>query len=269
MRYRLTLTLEGSRWLVTGASSGLGRAIAIGLAERGVAALELVARRKDLLESLGRELGARFGTDSRITVSDLSDTGQTKALAAAVSSRGSLDGLVLNAGVTFYGRHADLDTDRAQKLIDTNATGPTVLMMHLHDALAASERGAAILVVSSAAGDMPVPYQALYSGTKAFLTAFGLALGREFSGSGTSVTVFAPSGIDTEMIERSGLASKFENHPALMDPAEAAERAIRAVIARKPISYPGPYALIANVLARLLPRSASTLLLERTYRPPL
>ena len=124
------------------------------------------------------------------------------------------------------------------------------------------------MLISSVAGFIPVPYQAAYSGTKAFVTSYGQCLAQEVRHAGVSVTVFAPGGISTEMLERTGLSNRFKaGDVGMMTPAECAAHALRAFVRRKELYVPGLLNQTLTLAARVLPRGFLAQRTAAIYKP--
>ncbi|WNG19679.1 SDR family NAD(P)-dependent oxidoreductase [Cystobacter fuscus] len=266
-----------SRWtLVTGASSGLGLEMARAIARDHGGNVVLVARRKDRLETLCEELRTRHGVQAAFIVADLSRPEDVERVFAEATRERVLHGAILNAGVTYWGEAMKLDWDAFQALLNTNVTSmvrlSSLLLPHLVEQAGAQggARGGAagLMLISSVAAFIPVPYQAAYSGTKAFILSYGQALAQELRHTGVSVTVFAPGGISTELLENSGLSRRFKaGDLGVMTAAQCATHAVRAFVQRKELSVPGLLNQTLALASRLLPRG---LLAQRTaamYRP--
>jgi uncharacterized protein len=111
------------------------------------------------------------------------------------------------------------------------------------------------MLVSSVGGLMPMPLQAVYGGTKAFVTRFGQALDVELRPKGVSVTVFAPGGVATELLEVSGLDRKFKAGSLGVMPVErCAKEAVAALVQRRGLTVPGVLNQALALSTRLLPR---------------
>ena len=181
----------GTRVLVTGASRGIGEAIARAFAARG-ATIGLVARRREPLEQLAAELP---GGGHVPIVADVSDS---DSMAAVVKEFGDVDVLVANAGITHYRPFAQLPLDEARHMNDVNWLGT------IHTVWAGLppmlERGRGhIVVVSSGGGVRGFPSAAVYNGTKAAQRSFAEALRHELNGTGVSVTTVYPGEIETSL----------------------------------------------------------------------
>ena len=181
----------GTRVLVTGASRGIGAAVAAAFAARGCA-LGLVARDAEPLERLAAELP---GAGHAALAADVSDAG---SIASAVEHFGDVDVLVANAGLTHYMPFAELPLESARQMSDVNWLGT------LHTVRAALprmlERGRGhLVIVSSGGGVRGFPEAAVYNGTKAAQRGFAEALRLELVGSGVSVTTVYPGEIETSL----------------------------------------------------------------------
>jgi NADP-dependent 3-hydroxy acid dehydrogenase YdfG len=181
----------GSRVLVTGASRGIGEAIARAFAARG-ATLGLVARGRGPLDALAEALP---GTGHAALEADVADA---DSIARAVSEFGDLDVVVANAGLTHYRPFAEQPLDEARRMTDVNWLGT------LHTVRAALpgmiERGRGhVVIVSSGGGVRGFPNAAVYNGTKAAQRGFAEALRHELHGTGVSVTTVYPGEIETSL----------------------------------------------------------------------
>ena len=186
---------KSARAVVTGASSGIGMALARALAARGHSVI-LVARRSEILETLALELQSRFGVDAEVRAVDLSDLEATARLCDELSGR-DISILCNNAGIATFGAIADLDPDyeRAQVRLNANAVHDLTLAV-LPQMVKRGSGG--ILMVGSAAGNMPIPNNATYAATKAFVNTFSESLRGELKGTGVHVTLLAPGPVRTQ-----------------------------------------------------------------------
>lgn len=177
--------LTGTAALVTGASSGIGRATAHRLAHLG-ATVALLARRAEALEQVCREIRSAGG-EAFAVCADLADAaGAKQALTQAVDTAGRLDMLINCAGAAHLGTFADDAPSRWQSVIDTNLTGTLNIshpaLSHLADAAATSHRRTADLVtVGSTAGRQGSPGTSVYAATKQAVTAWSDGLRRELA----------------------------------------------------------------------------------------
>ncbi len=245
------------RALVTGASSGLGRALAKVLAECGTEVV-LSARRQEELESVAREIEERGGT-ARVQVLDVAD-----ADAAVASIRqldqdvGGIDLVVANAGLGSPRRTDAMHWEKVRKILQVNFTGAIATLMALVPTML--ERGKGHLVgISSLAALGPLPGGvASYGASKAGLSAFLEALRMDLGGSGIAATAVHAGFLKTPMTAKVRHA---------MPQAWQAERAARYIVARLParparIDFPEPLAS-ATRLGMGLPRPLRALVLGR------
>ena len=231
--------------LVTGASSGIGRSIALKLAERGYH-LVVTARRAELLQTLAEEARTRSGRRVDLIAGDLRDAADLKAVGTRLAA--GVDILVANAGFSSRGFFPELPLESEIGQIELNVVS-TVVLCHAA-AAAMAERGTGrILITSSAASFQPLPGLATYGATKAFLTSFAQALDAELRPRGVTVSCLAPGFTETD--------------PAAARPSpgwlwrtsdEVAEAAVKGVLSGDPLIVPGlPWRVVA-VLAPRAPR---------------
>jgi short-subunit dehydrogenase len=181
----------GTRVLVTGASRGIGEAIARAFAKRG-ATLGLVARKREPLDELAQQLPG----EGHIAL--VADVGEPDSVAAAVSEFGTVDVVVANAGITHYRPFAQLPLDEARHMNDVNWLGTIHTVWAALPGMIERRRGH-IVVVSSGGGVRGFPSAAVYNGTKAAQRAFAEALRHELAGTGVSVTTVYPGEIETSL----------------------------------------------------------------------
>jgi short-subunit dehydrogenase len=213
------MDLRGKTALVTGASGGLGDAIARALHGRG-AAVKLTSRRAEVLEALAGELGER----ADVMPADLSDAADVRRLAR---DAGEVDVLVANAGVPGTGRLVEYSPDQIDRVLDVNLSAP----VHLTHALlpAMLERGSGHLVyISSISGKVASPQASLYNATKFGLRGFSLALHEELRGTGVGCTTVFPGFIsDAGMFADSGLDAPRGSGPR--KPEDVANAVLKAL----------------------------------------
>lgn len=190
--------------LITGASAGIGRELAILHAERG-GDLVVVARRQEQLEGLKMELESRHDVEVRVIVSDLTDRSAPSAIYQQLKDDGvEIDFLINNAGFGGVGKFYERDWNDDLSMIHLNILALTELSrLFLPDMVA--RRSGRILNVSSTASLMPGPLQAVYFATKAFVTSLSNALAYELRGTGVTVSALLPGATGTEFARVSGL----------------------------------------------------------------
>lgn len=181
------MQLSGKTVLLSGATGGLGRAIARAAAAAG-GRLILSSRKGDELERLAQELP---GDGHRSVVSELGSDGSGEQLVEQVSANGPVDIFIANAGLPGTGRIEDLSTDDIVRLLNVNLESPIRATHALLPGML--ERGAGHFVyVSSLAGKTPSPRSAMYNASKFGLRGFALAFRQDLRGSGVSASLVLP-----------------------------------------------------------------------------
>jgi uncharacterized protein len=215
-----------ARALVTGASSGIGAAIARRLASAG-ARLVVTARRADRLDALAAECRTSGAPEVHVVVDDLADRAAPERVArAAIERLGTIDVLVNNAGFAVPGLTERSPLDRTLRMIDVNVCAPVALTRLLLPPMLDRGRGF-ILSVASMAGILPAPFQAGYAGTKAFLLNWSESLREEVRRRGVCVTALCPGVTDSEFFEAAG----YRGSNAFVKRRMPADRVARAGLA--------------------------------------
>lgn len=190
--------------LITGASSGIGKALAHVHAERG-GDLIIVARSEDKLNALQLELTQRKGVNVKVIVKDLTEKDACREVYEEVKNEGiTVDYLINNAGFGGVGKFHERDWEKDHAMIELNIVALTALTRFFLPDMVARGEGK-ILNVSSTASLMPGPLQAVYFATKAYVTSFSNAIAEEVSDSGVTVTALLPGATKTEFAARSGM----------------------------------------------------------------
>ena len=245
--------------IVTGASSGLGREIALQLACQHNVKVTATGRRGERLETLAAEAKASGAVISPYLLDHTDETALADFIASMAQAKP--DGVILNAGVTYLGPFANADLPQYDVMLQTNIHANLAIIHGLAAALSAQQ--GRILIVASLGGLLPVPYQSVYAGTKAFLINYGLSLREEFKSHGVTVNVFAPGGIATEMTA----GAKFEKlRKHLAPPARVAKAAVRAFYSEKALGVPSISDALVLFISRLLPRSFMAKQVGKIYR---
>jgi NADP-dependent 3-hydroxy acid dehydrogenase YdfG len=211
--------------IVTGASAGIGRALAVELAARG-ATVGLLARRRERLDELAAELPG----EHLVLAADVAKRRQTRAAIDRFAKRaGGPDLLFANAGIAHYGPFADAEIELAEEMIDVNVRGTmysvAAALPHMLDRAAGH-----IVVTSSGAGIRAFPWGAVYGATKAFDRGFAEALRHELSGTGVSVTTVFPGEVETDLHDHQpGSIPDWRRGNRALPAAEVARAMIAAV----------------------------------------
>ncbi|WP_227999126.1 mycolate reductase [Nocardia australiensis] len=184
-----------NRAVVTGASSGIGTALAADLAARGYS-LILVARRGELLTELAQRLTLTHGVAAEVRAVDLADRTQRAGLVEELAAR-DIAILCNNAGIATFGAVAELDLEYERAQMELNAVAVHDLTLAVLPGMIA-RGGGGILISGSAAGNMPIPNNATYAASKAFANTFSESLRGELKDSGVHVTLLAPGPVRTE-----------------------------------------------------------------------
>ena len=254
----LPIPKENTTAIVTGASSGIGAAIARELARRGHG-VTLVARREERLRALADELGRAHAIRAEVLAADLTDADSRAKLPGLVAERGlTPDILVNNAGFTTMGPVHRAERDAELAMIRTNVEAVVDLCTLFVPGMVTRHRGA-VLNTASTAAFQPLPGQAGYGASKAFVLSYGRALGAELRGKGVTVTTLCPGPVETGFAEAAGMTDdeagealpKFMWVPA----ADVAKAAIEGLDAGRSVVIPGAANRTAAALAHLAPKS--------------
>jgi uncharacterized protein len=227
--------------LITGASSGIGAALARCFARDGHR-LVLVARSEDKLLVLADTLRAEYGVRVDVLAADLTQRGTAHALAVALRrKRRAIDVLVNNAGVLEQGAFKSIAAERHQELIDLNVSGLTAMLAAFVPAMVARGRGR-VLNVASVAAFQPVPGLATYAATKAYVLSLTESLAEELRGSGVTVTALCPGITATAMLTNAAEHNaRLSELPGFLisDVNEVADQGYRACLAGEVIHVSG------------------------------
>ena len=255
-----------STCLVTGASSGIGSDIARSLARRGHG-VTLVARREDRLRALAEELSSDNGVRAETLGCDLADDGSRTRMLARLAELGlRVEVLVNNAGYGSGGRFQQLDPDREAQMVRLNCEAVVVLCGRFVPEMVARGRGA-VMNVASVAAFQPIPRQATYAATKAFVLSFTDALHADLAGTGVTSTALCPGPVKTEFVDEAGLGDPAENLPGFMWTAseDVAEQGVRGLERGKRVVVPGRINAASALGGQHAPRGLLLKLAGRFY----
>jgi len=256
--------------LITGASSGIGAALARIHASHG-GDLVITARRQKELERLKADLESSHGCKVHIIVKDLAEPDAPQAIYNDLSTRGMrIDYLMNNAGFGYYGLFYQQDWARNEAMVKVNILALMALTRLFLPEMEARRSGR-ILNVASMAGFLPGPLQAVYYATKAFVLSFSEALANELAGTGVTVTALCPGPVETEFARQAGtLDARGFAHVA--SAGDVAQAGYHAMLRGRAIVVPGFLnKLTIHGLLRLAPRKLATRIsrsiMEKRLRP--
>jgi short-subunit dehydrogenase len=240
-----------TKWaIITGASSGIGRALSFEFAA-GNFNVVLIGRSQNALADVAKECRERYRVETEIFVADLACGDSVQKLVAELASKPrEYEVLVNNAGFGIHGDFASADVDQNIGLLNVQLTAMLQLTNGILPGMISRHRGR-ILNVASVYSFSPVPFQSVYGACKAFLLSFSSAIRSELKETGVSVTVLCPGTTQTQFRVRGGIGQKHED--AGMLPEEVARIGYRATIRGQEVAVPGFLNRVFVVTARLLP----------------
>jgi uncharacterized protein len=253
------------KWaIVTGASAGIGDAIAVELAEAGVN-LVLTARRRDRLDLLAERLRSQNGIQVQVVVADLALPQAPQQIFDATEGAGlPVDILVNNAGFGEYGEFLRSNLEMEVSMVQVNCAAVVHLTRLFLPAMVERRRGW-VMIVASTASYQPVPYLATYGATKAFDRMLAEALAQETKRYGVQVSALCPGPTESEFGQVAGVRSgdKRKSQSA----TEVARRGLEGLAEGKHWVIPyiaGRFQVFAQ---RFVPRRVVTGAVERLFRP--
>lgn len=248
------MAIERQTVLITGASAGIGRALAENFARDGYD-LVLVARRAAALEQLASHVVGAYSVDARVVVVDLSERDGPERVQDAVTTAGlQVDVIVNNAGVGLQGRFAELPLDRQLQMIRLNVTTLTELTGRFVPGMLQRNRGG-VLNVASTAAFQPGPLMAVYYATKAFVLSFTEALAEEVAESALRVSCLAPGPTSSEFADVAGLTESRLFKGNVMDASEVARAGYDGWKRGSVLVIPGAGNRLRALAVRFVPRA--------------
>jgi short-subunit dehydrogenase len=258
------------KWaLVTGASAGIGVALARELAKNG-AKLILTARRKDRLDGLAAELTAK-GTEVRIVAADLNQPGAPKEIYDATVGAGlQVEILINNAGLGQYGEFASGELEQELSQVRVNCEAMVHLTRLFVPALIERRRGW-VMVLASTASFQPVPFLSTYAATKAFDRFFALGLAEEVAPFGVHVTALCPGPTESEFFAVAGTekspGGKSLANRKRQSAEEVARLGLEALAQGKHTIIPYFAGRLTAVIVRFLPVGFVSYMIAKAARP--
>ena len=247
----MTLSFVGKRVLVTGASSGIGRALVVELTAKGARCTAL-ARRGHLLEQLQKELAERGHEQPEIAVHDLlTDEG----LRGAKELTRKSDILINNAGFGMNGRFLTAAHAQVERMFQLNFVVPSILSQEAAKVFKVKGTGG-IMNVASIAGMVPTPFHAAYSATKAGLLNFTEGLHSELKPIGVNVTVLCPGVTDTEFFDAGNYCTKsLVYRLKRLSPESVAKAGLQGLSRGTMTVVPGIQTKVLIAATKILPRT--------------
>ena len=260
-----TTVKSRKRALVTGASSGIGAAIARELATLGVD-LVLTARRRDALDAVAATCK---GVKVEIVIADLGKPDAARAVWDAAIASGPIDILINNAGFGYFRRFDEVDWARDAELVQLNMTSLVELTRCFVDSRKTNTGQAHIVNIASTGAYQSVPNMALYAASKAFVRNFSEGLHDEHRGTPLSVTCICPGGTETAFHAASGGGDYSWIANASTKSAEfVAHAAIRAMLRGKRTVVPGLFNKLSCFFVRFVSRRFASRLATQVLGKP-
>lgn len=230
----MVIDLQGKTAIVTGASSGIGRASSEALAEAG-ASVTLAARSEDELETLAEELRNEYGVEAEAVPTDVRDFDAVKALVEeTVGTFGGLDVLVNNAGIGGSGAVVDLSIEEYQRMMGVNVDGvfyaTKAAIPHLID------NEGHLIFIGSVAANYPRPGFPVYAATKWWTKGFALSVAGKYGEDDLGVTVINPSAVRTDFAYGDSTFGEVLDHDEAIEPREIGDLVALAASQRTPVS---------------------------------
>ncbi len=250
--------------LISGASGGIGAALAREFASHGHA-LVLSARREAELNALADELAAAGHARPQVIPADLSTAAGVARLCEALAVRGLAPAFVVNnAGFGLLGEAAALDRARQLAMIDLNMRALTDLCLRFLDSVRREKGG--ILNVASVAGFMPGPGMAVYHATKAYVISLTEALHAELAPQGVRVCALCPGPVDTGFFDEAGLPHYYFPDYMTRSVERVARQGYGGFMAGHRVVVPGKPNRIMTLLPRLLPRGIMLAMMNNRWQ---
>jgi uncharacterized protein len=249
--------------LITGASRGIGKELAVEAAKDG-RNLILISQQKQLLEQVAQMLTSHSRGAIEILVQDLSKPGAAEAIYKELTSRGlRIDTLINNAGLGDYGEFKTSDPQRLHDMLIVNIVALTELTrLFLPDLL--KQKQARIMNVASVTGFLPGPFMSVYFATKHYVLAFSEGLREELRASPVVVTAFCPPPVNTAFVQGAHIALGNYMAATNFTVEKVARYGYRAMKKGKAVAvYSLRYKLLTALIVRITPRFALRKILYR------
>lgn len=258
-------TIKGTYALVTGASSGIGKAFAEQLAQRG-AHLVLVARSEDTLQAIAARLRQQFQIQVLVIATDLSQPGAARAIYERTEQEGiTIHLLINNAGFGKIGQFLDYPPDVYHEMLTLNMLAVVELCQFYLPAMLTRGDGG-IINVASIGGFLPVPYSAVYAATKAFVLHFTEGLYGEYHQQGVNILALCPGGTASNFATVAFTQIPEGRERQYDAPEMVVARALDALIRDRPVVVTGRMSRLVTTLPRFLSRRRVIAISGNSYR---
>jgi uncharacterized protein len=256
------------KWaLVTGASAGIGKALAEELARAGTH-LVLTARRRERLESLAQALSTTHKVQTKIFIADLTQPDAPEKIFQFTQGQGlEIDLLVNNAGFGAYGEFHTVETKRFLDMVQVNCSA-VVYLTRLYLPLMVARRRGHILIVASTASFQAVPYISTYAATKAFDLLFAEGVAEEVKPYGVRVCALCPGSTESEFGEVAGQTNVAASRRHRETAEKVARTGLRALENGRSYIISGGPNYLGVLGQRLVSRGLVTRVAARMFRPP-
>ena len=248
--------------VITGASTGIGRALAQECAEHGFDLV--IAANEASIVLAGDELRAT-GVDVATVEADLATPEGVDKLLATIAGR-NVDALLANAGISLGHAFLDQEPEAWRRVVDTNITGTLLLIHQVGRQMRDADRGR-ILMTGSIVGFMPGPFEAVYNGTKAFLHSFSFALRNELKDTAVTVTCLMPGATETDVFERADMQDTKVGRAKKDDPAMVAAKGFAAMMKGEADVVAGWHNKLQAAIAHVAPAAVTAELHRRLAQP--
>lgn len=253
--------------LITGASKGIGKAIAYNLASRKINLL-LVARSESLLNEVSAELTAKYGIEVKYLCADLANNDSAKIILDWVEKNNiQINILINNAGYGLSGSFEKYTAQAHTEMMNVNMTS-LVKLTSLFLPMLKRQKQSYILNIASTAAYQAVPYLSVYSASKSFVVSFSRALQYELRKTNVAVTCVSPGGADTDFALRADIGKKAKKagEKLNMDPNEVAAIAVNSMFKKKREVITGFINKLGAFLVWLTPKRISEKVAADLYK---
>jgi len=243
--------------LITGASSGIGKAFAYEYAKRGYN-LIITSRREELLDSIAEELTDKYKIECIVIPQDLSEAHSAEKLVSEINSRNLMvDILVNNAGFATKGLFSSVDYDKQHREINLNVLSLTELTYLLIGEMAERNSGT-VINIASVSGFNPIPYNAVYSATKAYVLSFSQSINYEYKDRGVYVLAVCPQATNTHFFD-----SFNKMKGKMREPEDVVNSTFKAIRKKKSICTDGRLSVMQSLMPHFLSRKMCVSILGR------